>query len=101
MLTAIIDSDQMNIGESRNSRGGTLVQKINGMESLFKSQNEEIKQVDDSNVHKYIFSFKILKLEFAPRSSVRVSICLHAGNKEIVTVNKPKIDPKRSGKTGR
>lgn len=66
-----------------------------------RRDDEEEKVVDKGNSHKYFFAFKILKLEFTPKSSVKVSICLQAGNKEIFTINKPKIDPKRSGKSGK
>ncbi|CAI2386257.1 unnamed protein product [Moneuplotes crassus] len=67
-----------------------------------EKQREEASQDEiNPNSHKYFFSFKILKLEITPKSAAKASICLKVGNKEIFTVNKPKIDPKRSGKGGK
>ena len=62
---------------------------------------EDRKDEGNSNSHKYFFSFKILKLEITPKSAAKTSICLKVGNKEIFTINKPKVDPRRSGKGGK
>jgi hypothetical protein len=99
-LNLLTNESQTNIELGRNTIG-LKVPKINGIEELTNSKNEDMKSLESLDSFKYFFSFKILKLEFAPKSAVRVSVCLHAGNKEIMTVNKPKIDPKRSGKSGR
>jgi hypothetical protein len=74
---------------------------LNGIDSAHWSPTEESKVANENSSFRYFFSFKILKLEFTPKSAVKASICLQVGNKEIVTINKPKIDPKRSGKGGK